>query len=215
MMERYFTSGTGNGIKDEDVKPFRVAIHDLIGMLQQLEEVLKKGNGFTANPSVLNNWHGEYRIEYHNVKDFPFTLVNRVGFNCWGDIELGIVIPLKFVAPTIRGGNTDDMRIVLKIEVNASCMQGFIDKEEIPDEIKREVLVCAIQWYEEQLKKTAGSLAKNADVLLKSAQARLSLIKTGERYLEETTIPQLEEGHSAAVKELDRITKKLSRKGDK
>lgn len=155
-IERYFTSGTGNGVDAVYYKEFVDALQKEIRFLQLFVKYYKKTGSekmFGGKWYALNNWHGEYKIESSADKNFPFEMVNRVGFNSWGDIELGIVIPMKFKARSWDGSGTDEMKAVFKTHCNVRNLKSFIEEYKLPPHILREVLLAAKDFYQDRIEK--------------------------------------------------------------
>jgi hypothetical protein len=149
-IERNFTSGTGNGIDAFYYKEFVDALNKEIKFLQLFVEHYKKTGAekmFGSNQYALNNWHGEYKIESYADEKFPFEMVNRVGFNCWGDIELAVVIPMKFKAKSWGGSEVDDMKAVFKTHANVRNLKEFIKNYTLCPHILKEVLLAAQEYY--------------------------------------------------------------------
>lgn len=153
-IERCFTSGTGNGVSEEGYTEFILALEKEVSLIQQFIKHYKKmtaGKMFSSRMYALNNWHDEYVIKCPDKEFFPYELANRVGFNCWGDIEVSIRIPMKFKAPTFGGGSTTNMNAVFKVEHNVRSLKEFM-KMDIPDWVKKEVLLAAKDYFAERVR---------------------------------------------------------------
>ncbi len=154
-IERKFTSGTGNGLNEIHYTEFINALEKEVKFLNKFISHYKKTGAskmFGSNWYALNNWHGEYKIESYADNCFPFEIVNRVGFNSWGDIELGIVIPMKLKAPTFNGGETENMKVVFCTHLNVRNLKEFVKKYELQPHILKEVLFCAKEYYLNKIK---------------------------------------------------------------
>ena len=191
-IERNFTSGTGNGVSKEHYKEFIDALNKEIVFLQSFVKHYKKTGAekmFGSQWYALNNWHGEYKIESYADDKFPFEMVNRVGFNGWGDIELGIVIPMKFKAPTFNSGETDKMKVIFKTHCNVRGLKGFIEKYKLQPHILKEVLLCAKEFYIDKLdqikKDKNGWITQELNKLEKIFVEKQEITKSLEENMEE------------------------------
>lgn len=190
-IERTFTSGTGNGINKEHYKEFVEALEKEIKLMQKFVQRYKKVGAERmfggSDMYALNNWHGEYKIEVYADSSFPFDLVNRVGFNSWGDIELGIVIPMKFKAPTFHGGETDNMKVVFKTHCTARNFEKFVKEYNIKPNIEREILLCAQEYFQNKVKDYTNEKKKHIESRLKSIKDYESTIQNIQTSVEEDT----------------------------
>lgn len=149
-VERTFTSGTGNGVGKEYYAEFVSALEKEVALIKKFIAHYKKTGAekmFGSDMYALNNWHGEYVIQTYDRQAFPYHMANRVGFDSWGHIEIGVVIPMRFKAPMFGGGETDNMKAVFKIKLNVTGLKEFLRIRTLPPHIKQEVLHAARDYF--------------------------------------------------------------------
>lgn len=149
-----FTSGTGNGLSEDQYSNLIEALDNLSLLIKQFKDnyTKKKGNLSFNDLHWLNNWQGEYRmdISFHD-ENFPFQLVNGVGFDSWGDIEMSITLPVKMKAPTFDGGTTDKMALVFRTEIGYREMEDMVKDNRLPSVLKRIVLEKAREYITQRI----------------------------------------------------------------
>jgi len=196
-IEKKSTSGTGNGVNEERLKPFVEALKDFEKLIKSIHTFYssKPKDSFSGGKfHLINNWHGEYKIELRN-DEFPYHMCNGIDvYYCgWNDVILIAKFPLKFKAPTFHGGETDDMSVVLTTQVSLykNNMVGFMNNKLIPEHIKIEILKAVKKNYEENVR---TRYEEDAKYLISLAEQKKKEVMQANEKIELNTIeiPEIE-----------------------
>lgn len=178
-INKFSVSGTGNGIGEENVEFFVKALFDFSKLIKEIADKYKQEpkNTFSGKFHLINNWHGEYKIDLDN-NTFPYHLCNGVYtfVNGWESAQLIVKFPLKFKAPTFAGGATDSMSVALVTEISLrkDSMSKFLDRQDVPNRVKTKLLECILEVYEDKVK---TRYTESVEFLKEQAERRKISIK--------------------------------------
>ena len=199
-MKKREISGTGNGIYDDSQEPFAQAFSKLAELTNSVNNFLSdkdsRGKWFSGGKfHLINNWGNIYKIDIP-VSIFPFHLANTYAITCWGRLQVGVVFPLKFEAPTFSGGTTENMNVAFVTEVYIDKIKDFYEDDNYPKELKVFALQDFAEYCRGQREEKYKGILEQTEWYLKEHEENKAQA--------ELEIPELE----VKIKEIKKLLKK-------